>query len=162
VDDKRIYVCGFSNGAFMTYRLGAELSERIAAIAVVEGTIGAKEPTGSILKIPNPSRPIPIIAFHGKEDRAVPYNGGVGVDGIDFLSVADSISFWVKLDGCNITPKTTTSHNGNIVETDYTGGIGCSEVVLITIGNGKHDWPNAALPNQISATDLIWEFFMKH
>jgi len=118
VDVNRIYVCGFSNGGFMTYRLGAELSERLAAIAVVEGTIGARQPDGSILRIRNPSRPIPLIAFNGKEDRAVPYNGGRGIDGIDFLSTADSIIFWVKQDGCNTTPKTTVIQNGNIVETD--------------------------------------------
>ena len=134
VDDKHIYVCGFSNGAFMTYRQGVELSERIAAIAVVEGTIGAKEANGSILMIPNPSRPIPLIAFHGKEDHAVPYNGGDGVDGIDFLSVKDSISFWVRQDGCNNTPETTTSQKGNIVETDYTGGIGVQRLFSLLLG----------------------------
>ena len=82
-------------------------------------------------------------------------------DGVDFLSVADSINFWVRMDGCNTTPNSTTSHNGNIVEADYAGGKDGSEVDLVTIGNGKHDWPSTALPDQISATDAIWEFFAK-
>lgn len=81
---------------------------------------------------------------------------------ISFLSVADSVGFWLKHDGFTGAPETKTSQNGNIVETDYTGCIDGSEVVLVTIGNGKHDWPSAALPNQISATDSIWEFFTRH
>src|SRR6202035_2271000 len=39
VDPKRVYACGMSNGAMMCYRLAAELSDRIAAIAPVAGTI---------------------------------------------------------------------------------------------------------------------------
>src|SRR5258708_537385 len=34
VDSKRIYVTGFSNGAAMTFRLGAELSGRIARLPI--------------------------------------------------------------------------------------------------------------------------------
>ena len=35
VDEKRVYACGMSNGAMMCYRLAAELSDRIVAIAPV-------------------------------------------------------------------------------------------------------------------------------
>jgi polyhydroxybutyrate depolymerase len=37
VDARQIYVTGMSNGAIMAYRLALELSERIAAIAPVDG-----------------------------------------------------------------------------------------------------------------------------
>ena len=39
VDPKRIFATGMSNGAMMCYRLAAEMSERIAAIAPVAGTM---------------------------------------------------------------------------------------------------------------------------
>jgi polyhydroxybutyrate depolymerase len=162
INPQRIYVGGFSNGAMMTYLLGAKLSNRLAAIAVVAGSVGAHESDGSILMIPNPSRPLPVIAFHGKADTTVPYAGGRGALGVNFLSVADSIGFWVKQDGCSKTPKTTTSQKGNVVESDFTMCAQGSEVVLISIGDGKHDYPIPALPNSISATDLIWEFFARH
>lgn len=164
VDRQRIYIAGFSNGAFMTYRLGAELSDRLAAIAVVEGTIGTKQSDGSVLKIPDPARPLPLIAFHGKQDPTVPYNGGQsdGVMHLTYLSVADSIGFWLKQDGCTGNPETKTSQNGNVAETDHTQCKEGAEVVLYTIGNGKHDWPSPTLPNQISATDATWEFFARH
>jgi poly(3-hydroxybutyrate) depolymerase len=37
VDPKRVYITGISNGAMMAYRLARELSDKIAAIAPVEG-----------------------------------------------------------------------------------------------------------------------------
>ena len=39
VDTLRIYATGFSNGAFFTYDLACRLSQRIAAIAPVGGTM---------------------------------------------------------------------------------------------------------------------------
>jgi polyhydroxybutyrate depolymerase len=42
VDTKRAYVTGVSPGAMMTYRLGCELSSKIAAIAPVEGNMADK------------------------------------------------------------------------------------------------------------------------
>jgi polyhydroxybutyrate depolymerase len=162
VDSKRVYVSGFSNGAMLTYLLGAKLSVRLAAIAIVEGTIGAKQPDGSLVMIPKPSQPLPVVAFHGKQDDVVPYDGGARTEHVQFLSVSESIGFWVQQDGCKNTPKANPIGNGNVVETDYALCAAGSEVVLYSIGTGKHDWPSAAMPNQISATDAIWEFFARH
>ena len=39
VDPKRVFATGMSNGAMMCYRLAAELSNRIAAIAPIAGTM---------------------------------------------------------------------------------------------------------------------------
>lgn len=163
VDSKRVYVAGFSNGAFMAYRLGAELGNRLAAIAIVEGAISAKQSDGSILKIPDPVQPLPVIIFHGKEDRTVPYNGGlsVGQEHLTFMPVADAVGLWVKTDGCQ-APESRTSQNGNVVEQDYVNCKSGTEVDFYTIGNGQHDWPRAQMPNQISATDASWEFFARH
>src|SRR4051794_37336403 len=64
-DAKRIYACGMSNGGMMCYRLAAELSDRIAAIAPVAGTIAIEES--------KPKRPVPVIHFHGSKDNMVPF-----------------------------------------------------------------------------------------
>ena len=40
INSSRIYITGLSWGAIMTYRLGAELSDIVAAIAPVAGSIG--------------------------------------------------------------------------------------------------------------------------
>ena len=52
----------------------------------------------------------------------------------------------------------------------YAGGKQGSEVVLIKINNGGHTWPGRDMKlailgkttKDISANDLIWEFFQRH
>ena len=61
VDAKRVFATGISNGGIMCYRLASELSDRIAAIAPVSGTMGTLTC--------NPKRPVSVIHFHGTEDR---------------------------------------------------------------------------------------------
>src|SRR4051812_3080041 len=65
VDEKRVYACGMSNGGMMCYRLAAELSDRIAAIAPVAGTIAIEKS--------KPKRAVPVIHFHGSKDNIVPF-----------------------------------------------------------------------------------------
>lgn len=86
--------------------------------------------------------------FHGLMDNAVPYNGSQ-----IFLSVNESVSFWVKHDECSEEPLREVGEV-TIKET-YGGGVNGTEVVLYTFINGGHEWPN-------SATDEAWEFFRSH
>jgi polyhydroxybutyrate depolymerase len=170
INSKRIYVTGHSNGGMMTYRLGAELSDIIAAIAPVAGTIGGKESEdASIYKIPEPTNPVSVIALHGKLDESVPYEGGHGNntrnERID-LSVNESISFWIQNNQCNNIPIRNISESGNIVIDYYIEGINGTEVALITIINGGHSWPGSNKDeidnNEINGSEIIWEFFENH
>jgi len=151
IDPNRIYVTGFSNGAMMAYLLGAALSDKIAAIAPVAGSVGAM--MNNVLEIiPDPSQPVSVIVFHGTADTSVLYEG----DG--FLSVAESVAFWVRHDECFINPQNETSSNGQVIKSVYSGGLNGTEVVLYTIVNLAHDWPTTP----INATDIIWDFFISH
>jgi polyhydroxybutyrate depolymerase len=168
VDEKRVYACGMSNGAMMCYRLAAELSDRIAAIAPVAGTIAVKES--------KPKRPVPVIHFHGTKDTLVPFQMGKGKTPslMKLKGVEDSIQTWVKLDGCEEKPKTDVlSKDGDemkVTRKTYGGGRDGSEVVLVVIEGGGHTWPGQQPPvgfmgksaRNISANDLLWEFFQKH
>lgn len=164
IDPRRIYATGMSNGAMMTYRLGCQMADRLAAIAPVAGALNEQSCT--------PSDPLPVIVFHGTDDRHVPYDGGVGPDTlyprVD-QPVSYAISFWVDRDRCVTPPATETSPSGNIITETYGGGIRGSEVVLITIRGGGHAWPGGTgsitgdVPTQeISASELIWAFFARH
>lgn len=166
IDPSRIYVTGHSNGAMLTYRLGAELSDIIAAIAPVAGSIGGYATENSSLwMIPKPTSPVSVIVIHGKLDDHVPYDGGHGVNTsgtrID-LSVNESIAFWVQHNKCNPIPQVNES-DGVIQET-YSGGQNGTEVVLYTLINGKHWWPGSEKDptKELSATEIIWEFFEAH
>jgi polyhydroxybutyrate depolymerase len=168
VDPKRVYACGMSNGAMMCYRLAAELSDRIAAIAPVAGTITIEES--------KPKRPVSVIHFHGTKDGFVPFDkaGGKTPRFMRLKGAEESVQTWVKLDGCNEKPKTDIlSKDGDemkVTRQTYGGGKDGAEVVLIVIEGGGHTWPGmvpmvgfigkSAL--NISANDLIWEFFQRH
>jgi polyhydroxybutyrate depolymerase len=56
IDIKRVYATGISNGAMMSFRLGCELSEKMAAIAPVAGSMPENLPTRC-----SPSRSISVL-----------------------------------------------------------------------------------------------------
>jgi len=156
IDPDRIYVAGFSNGAIMAYHLAAELSDKIAAIAPVAGSIGGKfNGNAPLQKIAEPLNPVSVVIFHGTNDTSIYYYGGLSSNGLFSLSVAESTSFWVNHDGCAKTPQTEISPDGNTVKDVYSGGKNGTEVVLYTLVGFGHNWPAIA-------TDVIWDFFVSH
>ncbi|WP_287130933.1 PHB depolymerase family esterase [Candidatus Cyanaurora vandensis] len=166
IDTQRIYVTGHSSGAMMSYRLGAELSDRIAAIAPVAGSIGAKLPGGQTVTIPDPKSPVSVVAVHGQQDPTVPYNGSQGRRE-NFLPVAQSVNFWVKENGCNPTPQRTNLNGNKVIQETYGGCQGNTNVSLYTVVNGNHSWPGAQTKRgkenaDLAATDVIWDFFERH
>lgn len=166
IDPNRIYVTGFSNGGMMAHRLGCELSDVLAAIAPVAGSIHCDKTDLTV--------PLSVLIFHGTEDKYVPYDGGLGKSSgskqrID-KSVAYAVDFWVDNNGCD--PVSLKETFGSIIKESYSGGRMNTEVILYTIKGGGHSWPggkkgirygNADPPTQeIYATDLIWDFFESH
>ena len=169
VDPKRVYATGMSNGGMMCYLLAAELSDRIAAVAPVAGTM--------VIEKVDPKRPVPLIHFHGTADTFVTFNGpGKGTPRfIHFKSVEDSIKTWVKIDGCKEKPEIVElpdkANDGTTIERKtYGHGKDGAEVVLVVIKGGGHTWPGekplvdfiGKSTQNISANDMIWEFFQKH
>jgi polyhydroxybutyrate depolymerase len=87
IDPKAVYVSGFSLGGMMTYRLGCELSERIAAIGVVSGVLAYDSC--------QPKRAVPLLHIHGTSDHVVPYEGQSPPDGLQ--SAPASVAEWRRL-----------------------------------------------------------------
>ena len=162
----RVYSMGMSNGGFMSYRLACELSDKIAAIASVTGSMT----TGQIMSC-NPDRPIPVMQIHGTADPTVLYNGNSwGIESID-----DVISYWVDFNQCETNPIFNNIPDINLIDLCtaehyvYGNGESGSSVELYKIINGGHTWPGAAIPlvgnntNQdLNASEKIWEFFNKY
>jgi polyhydroxybutyrate depolymerase len=170
VDPTRVYVTGISNGGFMTMRLAAELSDRIAAVAVV----AAKMDEGTM-----PIRPVSVLVIHGTNDPLVPFNGGSvhSNAGGAILSHDSAIQRWVNEDGCNISPiqRTIRDSSGDgttVTVRDYTSGSQGTEVVSYVIRDGGHTWPGGwqYLPvfmvgktsRNLDASAVIWDFFRRH
>ena len=100
----------------MTSTLACVLSDRIAAVAPVAGV---RDPEGC-----EPTRPVPMIAFHGTADEYLAYEGGYGAKvaslpspdgtgtlgdaviagGSDAEPVRDRIVAWTERNGCLAAP----------------------------------------------------------
>ena len=167
LDQSRVFTCGHSSGGLMSYRLAAEASDLFPAVGIVAGSVGVRGPNGRTITIPKPPRPVSVIHFHGTDDPLVPYHGGSPNRPAGFVSVAESIQFWVVENGCDPTPATETV--GVALRDTYAGGRDGAEVTLWTVEGGGHGWPQVGgrssigvSPAGISATDLIWGFFAAH
>ncbi len=177
VDPQRVYVCGISNGAQMSYRLAKQLSDRIAAIAVVAGHRSVEDEW-----LPPPKKPISVMQFSGIQDKFAPYDGGAppkkaGLITVDFefkmKPVKEVIKSWTIFNGCPSDPS-ETKKVGKAVMNRYGACKNGTEVVLWTLEDAGHTWPGGQVfpaeikagvgnVNQdISASELIWEFFKKH
>jgi polyhydroxybutyrate depolymerase len=170
IDPKRVFATGISNGAMMCYRLADVLSDRIAAIAPVSGPMGGETC--------NPRRPVSVIYFHGTADPFVPFLGGRGdksLPTVRFFSVEHSVKLWVQADGCPAQPTVTqlpqkVADGTSVTRKVYGPGKQGAEVVLYEIEGGGHTWPGRPLhieflgkaTQQISANDLMWDFFVRH
>lgn len=167
VDPKRIFVTGLSNGAMMAYKVACELSDKVAAIAAVAGAMNVHEC--------QPRYPVSLMIFHGTADGHVPYQGGEPKKLFERLRkrtdkpVSYAVSFWVRQNGC--LPVAEREEVGRVIRETYRGGKDGSEVVVYTIRDEGHTWPGgkkgrypgADEPTmEISATNLMWEFFKTH
>jgi polyhydroxybutyrate depolymerase len=176
VDGTKIYATGISNGGFMSSRLGCELSNRIAAIAVDAATIEATTIASSC----NPGRPVPAIYIHGTTDPLVPFTGGQmtagGTAGGTVLSHFQAIDKWITINGCNTTPTITdlpdiANDGTTIKQRVYSNTTNGSEVVSYVILNGGHTWPQGyqylneliigKTSQDMNACEVIWSFFKR-
>jgi len=179
----RVYSTGFSNGGFMSYRLGCEAPDLVAAVAPVSAVL-ANDPNEVMQSTErfqcNTSRPVPLLHIHGTADQLVGYTGDP-LFGWD--SVNASIASWAARAGCHDAPtpsfsNVTASGNVSVSCHSYCGGL--RNVTLCTIVNGTHAWPAGrcggslgpctltipdvttlylAGPAVIHAADEIWRFF---
>jgi len=172
VDKRRIFFTGFSNGASMSFRVGAELSNRIAGIAPVAGACWLEPLTVE--------RPVPMLYITGKADPLNLIEGGVpklATGASDKVRakpkppVRESILKWAKALDCPVTPANVSDANGVRTET-YGPGRNDAKVVYVTVDGLGHTWAGgrSLLPEsmvgrtseKIKATDIIWDFFQIH
>jgi polyhydroxybutyrate depolymerase len=165
VDDRRVYATGISNGGMMSYRLACGLSDLLAAIGPVAGAqnIDCK-----------PAHPVSVIILHGTADQHVLYKGGAPLRMADVRNprvdrpVSEAVAFWVKHNRCREEP--STEKKGMVVIERYGGCSAGTAVTLYTLVEEGHTWPGGTKwafwadepSREVSATDVIWEFFKNH
>jgi polyhydroxybutyrate depolymerase len=166
IDPHRIYATGMSNGAMMAHRLGIELSDRLAGIAPVVGTLFGDEQI--------PSHPVAALMINGMLDENVPWQGGPGGgrgarswDGTPTQPGLAQLEFWSHANGCAVMPGAQQQERW----TSWSGDCpGHADVALYLLKDNGHAWPGGnpgskrgdTPSSAMNATDVIWDFFQKH
>jgi polyhydroxybutyrate depolymerase len=176
IDTNKIYICGFSNGGFMTQRFACQQNQRFAAMA----SLGSIMDT-TLFANCNPSRPIPMLLILGTADPFVPYNGGpmIGsgpvppIVGIDTL-----VNFWKINNNCITSntpinvPNIDLTDSSTVTVFNYTNCSCNSDISFYRINGGGHTWPGVEIPSyeiiagetneDIQASVELWNFFNAH
>ena len=159
IDPERVYSTGMSNGGYMSFLLACQMSDKIAAIASVTGSM-----TPQTYNACNPQHPTPILQIHGTNDQTVPYLG----DPTWTKSIDDVLQYWVSYNNCNLIADTTIipdlvlgdwSTAEHIV---YEGGDNSVTTEHFKIYGGGHDWPGVWGNMDIHASAEVWKFFSKY
>lgn len=170
-DPARVYVTGLSNGAMMAYRLAAELSDRIAAIAPVAGVI-------AVDRFPT-ARPVPVMHIHSVDDQRALYVGGLGPPfpmtnmRVMHMSVDVALADWSKENGCTGAMESRDKKEWKGHTATLLAYPGCrAEVLLWKLTGAGHVWPGGEpdyFPKLlgpgsavIDANLEMWRFFSRH
>jgi len=167
IDEKRVFLTGYSNGATMAMFLGLKLSNVIAAVAPVCGLYVPKDQQ----KI---SSPISVMVIIGMDDPFNPYYGGLilppwSIKIVKKPPVETTIMKWVNLLGL---PEQPVEQYENEDEKFVLYSNGETDFYFHVFKKLGHFWPQADLDyplwyfggryDEINATEMIWEFFKKH
>jgi polyhydroxybutyrate depolymerase len=155
VDAHRIYATGFSNGGGMTGYLACRIAGRIAAFAPA---------SGNYYDIPghcHPSRPAPILEFHGTADGVVPYDGIPASQSPDWPlpSIPEWLAGWAAHDGCTSGLQVFLKAP-HVTGERWTGCRGTSIVMHYRLDGVGHTLPRTI--NGMPTPDIIWNFFQAH
>jgi polyhydroxybutyrate depolymerase len=96
VDPKRVFLIGHSNGGFFAQRLACDLAPRVAAVVSLSGAAW-KDPARCA-----PREPVNVLHVHGTKDTVIRVVGGkvFDLDVPAYPSLADTLAFWSKKNGC--------------------------------------------------------------
>jgi polyhydroxybutyrate depolymerase len=161
VDAKRVYLIGFSNGAFMAYRMACHHADKFAALVSLSGA------TYDDALACAPSAKVSVLQVHGDVDETIKYGGGqLKVNGVDkaYPSAQGTIDRWSGYDACadTQTPAAAIDFSGAIsgAETQVLRRDGCTagvDVELWTVTGGGH-----VLAFGAASQTRLWDWLAAH
>ena len=171
VDDERIYACGYSEGGIFTYELACRLSNRIAAVASVSGSMmtdtyrNDPAPNGYGFPVCSPSHPTAIMFIPGTVDMN-PHSMYNGLSPY-YMSASEISTYWSTQNNANMSPTVNpvpdvnTSDGSTVERSVWEDGDNCVRVEELKVTGGDHDWPGTFGNMDISASNEIWNFVSK-
>ena len=158
----RQYLCGISNGGFMSHKLACESSQCFAGIATIAGTM-----SDTVFKNCNPTHTNNILHIHGTADAIVNYNGSLTTG----VSVDQLMKKWRSYLNCDLNPQKEDMPNPNRLDLSYPERYtytNCKNGTLehIKIVGGGHQWPGiigllggvGTINMDFYSPQLIWDF----
>lgn len=94
IDPRRVFVVGYSNGAFMAHRLACERATRITGIVAISGT--------NWLDVDrcDPAARISVLQVHGDADQTVGFLGGSIFGLMRYPGATAATEEWARLNEC--------------------------------------------------------------
>ena len=152
IDERSVYACGYSNGAFFSYALACYMSDKIAAVGSVSGTM-----LEETFENCTPSHAMPMINIHGTSDFVVPYTGGEGLSSINQV-----LAYWKEFNTLGEPLMSQAIENGTTIEHyRYTNVTDTMSVEHYKVINGGHVWFDNRY-NDKTINELIWNFVSQY
>jgi polyhydroxybutyrate depolymerase len=160
-DPLRQYLCGFSNGGFMSHKMACESSMCFAGIATVSGNMSDTTYANC-----NPQFTPAVLHIHGTADLVVPYGGGAATG----VSVDLTMEKWRTVLSCDANPSVVNMPNTSLIDLSspqrYTYANCISDLQHIKITGGGHQWPGIAtlvggagtINMDFYSPQVIWDF----
>lgn len=149
----KVFATGMSNGGGMAHVLATNMADKLVAIAPVAGAYYDFDAS-------NPNKPVAVLAFHGTNDKIIPYRGR---SKRNLPDIQEWANFWATQNNCQQPPKNSVL-SPEVVKEVWQD---CqAETQLYTIRGRGHSWPGSNMPalvttQQIDATSEILQFFAK-
>ena len=157
----RRYLCGFSNGGYLSHKIASESSMCFAAIGTVAGNMSTTTAANF-----NPSFPTSVLHIHGTSDAIVPYNGGAATG----ASVDEVMLLWQSYLSCDAAPELIEMPNPNLLDFSFPERYvyqNCEGAALehIKVIGGGHQWPGihsfgglGTINMDFYSPQVIWDF----
>ncbi len=169
IDERRIYVVGYSNGGFLAYWYASLHTDRLAGLGIWASSIGALDTPKRSWTWPPPTTPLPAFIAHGLDDRRLPWDTPAARDGQEIFGAVASAKAWAEAVGCVEAPEENRSHSDAVMHRSW-----CAEspnpVVLLGLEGWGHDWPGPKRTDRLDGSrslhgfhlaEEMWSFFKK-
>lgn len=139
IDPKRTFMTGFSAGGWMTQRFATGRPNRIQAGVSFCSSTGLVLTNGVRLQMPTPTEAMSMFLVRGGQDRKVPPDGAISLDGRFADTVLQQLEFWVAAAGGTPDEVVTRQIDNDTTRYTYEGG---TTLVEMTYSKSLgHQWP---------------------
>jgi polyhydroxybutyrate depolymerase len=155
VDALRTFATGFSNGAFLAYRLACQQARRFLGVASVGGT--------EVLRRCHPERPVSVLHIHGPDDLRVQFDGAI-LRRPRTPGALELVRRWRVRNHCP-SARTRRQRSPKLLISRTSGCRHGTQVQLVALESFAHAWPGASAPygqpSTYDATSEIGGFFAR-